>query len=846
LKKLFLSVALALSLILSSQSVAYAFQQRAPIQANANTEESILGFAASDGSALTPTGVFNAMIALKDQDGYKEGTPWTDDEPYSDSTGYYRWKGGPLDGHNIVAVGCVAFAFILSDAAFDSLPARMYANGEFEYEDIKVGDILRVNNDAHTVIALEVNEAGLVLAEGNISTGDHKGKIHWGRKISKEEVMRSASHYITRYPENYISPDDPEANVIVASETLEGGLAWNLTKAGKMTISGKGAMPDFSSTGDQPWNSYSSQIRNVVIGDGVTGIGSCAFWKCEVLSVEIPTSVTSIGNSAFRESSVLSVNIPANVKMIGDSAFRGCKSLSSVTFSEGLETISQNAFNACENLTVIDLPASIGEVGAGAFFQCGKLTSVTFAPGSKQVKMGDNLFGNCYYLMKVTLPKSVDRISEGMFINCQMLAGVEIPQGAESIDPSAFASCYRFTTVIIPNSVTSIGMSAFSACSLSDIYFTGTEAQWNSISKSAETIAAMSKATIHYEYKPSNPDDGDNDNNSGDGDNSGDGNTPGGDNSGDGNTPGGDNSGDGNTPGGDNSGDGNTPGGDNSGDGNTPGGDNSGDGNTPGGDNSGDGNTPGGGNSGDGNTPGGGNNSTEGDASGSGGNSENSENQTAEQPALGKEKTFVIDQVTYKVTVVGEEVELITSASKVKNVTIDTVTGIDGITYKVTSIGSKAMQNNKNMTGLAIGANVKTIGANAFSGCSKLKKVSIGKNITVIEAGAFKGCAALKKITLPDSVKTIGANAFSGCKKLTAATIGKTSKSKLATIGKRAFSGCKKLSKVTIKSTKLNFVGKQAFKGSKSGLTVKVPSKQFNKYKNYFKNAGLKVRQVKK
>ena len=780
MKKLFLSVALALSLILSSQSVAYAFQQSAPIQANANTEESILGFAASDGSALTPTGVFNAMIALKDQDGYQEGTPWTDDEPYSDSTGYYRWKGGPLDGHNIVAVGCVAFAFILSDAAFDSLPARMYANGEFEYEDIKVGDILRVNNDAHTVIALEVNEAGLVLAEGNISTGDHKGKIHWGRKISKEEVMRSASHYITRYPENYISPDDPEANVIVASETLEGGLAWNLTKAGKMTISGKGAMPDFSSTGDQPWNSYSSQIRNVVIGDGVTGIGSCAFWKCEVLSVEIPTSVTSIGNSAFRESSVLSVNIPANVKMIGDSAFRGCKSLSSVTFSEGLETISQNAFNACENLTVIDLPASIGEVGAGAFFQCGKLTSVTFAPGSKQVKMGDNLFGNCYYLMKVTLPKSVDRISEGMFINCQMLAGVEIPQGAESIDPSAFASCYRFTTVIIPNSVTSIGMSAFSACSLSDIYFTGTEAQWNSISKSAETIAAMSKATIHYEYKPSNPDDGDNDNNSGDGDNSGDGNTPGG------------------------------------------------------------------GNSGDGNTPGGGNNSTEGDASGSGGNSENSENQTAEQPALGKEKTFVIDQVTYKVTVVGEEVELITSASKVKNVTIDTVTGIDGITYKVTSIGSKAMQNNKNMTGLAIGANVKTIGANAFSGCSKLKKVSIGKNITVIEAGAFKGCAALKKITLPDSVKTIGANAFSGCKKLTAAPIGKTSKSKLATIGKRAFSGCKKLSKVTIKSTKLNFVGKQAFKGSKSGLTVKVPSKQFNKYKNYFKNAGLKVRQVKK
>ena len=513
MKKRMLAVVLALCLCISSQSVVYAWQEDTLQQGDVLAVESTSQLVTRDSTIPAPTEVYEAMIALKDRDGYKEGTAWTNDEPYSDSKGYYHWKGGTLDGKNISAVGCVAFAFILSDEAFGSLPARMYAAGAFKFEDIKVGDILRVNNDAHTVIVLEVSEAGVVVAEGNISTGDHKGKVHWGRAISKEEVLSNTSHYITRYPEGYIPPNDPEANVSIAAGTLDGGLAWNLTKAGTLTISGKGAMPDFSSTEEQPWNNNSGKIRKVVIGDGVTSIGSCAFWNCGILSVAISPSVSTIGNSAFRSSSIISVTIPSSVKTIGDSAFRECKNLSSVTVSEGVETIAQNAFRACASLTSIALPASIGEVGAATFFQCQALTSVTFAPGSKQVKLGDNMFTQCYYLMGVTLPKSIDCIGEGMFQNCLMLPGVEIPQGAESIGASAFASCSGLTAVIIPDSVTTIGIAAFSSCPLTDIYFTGTEAQWNSIRKLGDTVAAVSKATIHYNYTPPtkpDPDDGDN------------------------------------------------------------------------------------------------------------------------------------------------------------------------------------------------------------------------------------------------------------------------------------------------------------------------------------------------
>ena len=458
---------------------------------------------AHDGTIPTPAEAYAAMIALRDQEEYKEGTTWTDYEPYSDAK-YYYWKGGNLDGHRISAVGCVAFAFILSDAAFDSLPARMYASGEFSYEDIKVGDILRVHNDTHTVIVLEVNDAGVVVAEGNISTGDHKGKVHWGRAISREEVTANTSHYITRYPENYIPPDDPDANVSIASGNLDGGLAWNLTKAGTLTISGQGAMPDFGSIGDQPWSTNSDKIRKVVIENGVTSVGSCAFWNCGVLSAEISASVTAIGNSAFRSSGIISVTIPSSVKTIGDSAFRECENLSSVTVCEGVETIEQNAFRSCTKLASIALPSTIGEVGAAAFIQCQNMSSATFAPGSRQVKLGDDLFAECFYLVRVTLPVNIDRISDRMFKSCLMLAGVEIPQGAESIGESAFVSS-GVTTVIIPDSVTMIGIAAFSACPLSDIYFTGSQEQWNRVSKIGDTAAAVSKATIHYNYVPTAP-----------------------------------------------------------------------------------------------------------------------------------------------------------------------------------------------------------------------------------------------------------------------------------------------------------------------------------------------------
>ena len=101
-------------------------------------------------------------------------------------------------------------------------------------------------------------------------------------------------------------------------------LTWHLTDNGVLTISGKGKMNDYSDNNRAPWSK--SDIKRIIIGDGITTIGVFAFYDCSALtSVTIPNSVTTIGGRAFTGCSELtSVTIPNSVTTIGGYAFYNC------------------------------------------------------------------------------------------------------------------------------------------------------------------------------------------------------------------------------------------------------------------------------------------------------------------------------------------------------------------------------------------------------------------------------------------------------------------------------------------------------------------------------------------
>lgn len=137
----------------------------------------------TNNNTLTEKEVYNRMIALKTK--YPTGTPWSNSK-------CYEWKGGIVNK----GCGCAGFAFTLSDAAFGSAKAKKHT----DVSKIRVGDILRLYNDTHSVIVLEVNSTGVTVAEGNMTiVGSFENGVYWGRKISNSELKKDVNFIYTRW-----------------------------------------------------------------------------------------------------------------------------------------------------------------------------------------------------------------------------------------------------------------------------------------------------------------------------------------------------------------------------------------------------------------------------------------------------------------------------------------------------------------------------------------------------------------------------------------------------------------------------------------------------------------------
>ena len=102
----------------------------------------------------------------------------------------------------------------------------------------------------------------------------------------------------------------------------------------------------------------------------------------------------------------------------------------------------------------------------------------------------------------MTIPDSVTHIWSSAFSDCTSLASVTIPDGVTEIGSSAFSDCTSLVSVEIPDSVTHIWISAFEGCtSLTTINYTGTEEQWNAITKDRDWDADTGNYKITYNYK---------------------------------------------------------------------------------------------------------------------------------------------------------------------------------------------------------------------------------------------------------------------------------------------------------------------------------------------------------
>ena len=269
---------------------------------------------------------------------------------------------------------------------------------------------------------------------------------------------------------------------VIASGTCgaEGdNLTWTLTADSTLTISGTGAMKDYTYVHDDaPWYGNRHSIRTCTIADGVTTIGNYAFNDCDSLtSVAIPGSVASIGDGAFAYcESLASITIPASVTSIGKNAFNDCGRLASISVDDGNAAYrSQGGVLYDKDMTTLLLcpggwqgefavPDGVTAIGNDAFNSCYGLTSVTFPESLTAI--GDYAFAYCYGLASVAIPDGVTTIGESAFKACDGLTSVTIGNGVTSIGGWAFDSCTRLASLTIGSGVESIGDYAFRGCHL--------------------------------------------------------------------------------------------------------------------------------------------------------------------------------------------------------------------------------------------------------------------------------------------------------------------------------------------------------------------------------------------
>ena len=157
-------------------------------------------------------------------------------------------------------------------------------------------------------------------------------------------------------------------------DTTEYG-SWGFSEAtGVLTISGSGAMTDYSASNPAPWESDKEEIRRIEVNSGITAIGSNAFSNCpNVQTVSLPAGLTSIGSNAFFMDKQLSEVVFSGediaLESIGFGAFSNCQSLWYFPFNqcERLKTIGVSAFISSGLHGRAEMPQSLQKIDTGAF-----------------------------------------------------------------------------------------------------------------------------------------------------------------------------------------------------------------------------------------------------------------------------------------------------------------------------------------------------------------------------------------------------------------------------------------------------------------------------------------------
>ncbi len=219
---------------------------------------------------------------------------------------------------------------------------------------------------------------------------------------------------------------------------------------GVLTLSGSGDMEDYFFE-EAPWYKYAEETLEVIIEDGITGIGDCAFYNFTKLEeIEIPDSVTSIGINAFTNCGLTQIYLPKSIESIDIMPFVNCDRMAryivdeenlyfcnsedGVLFSKDMSKLI--AYPLAMGETSYTVPDTVVEIQGYAFSREPSLEEVVF--GENVITVGDECFFNCPNLESVIFNEKLEYIGGGAFQHCKKISEIELPSTIQKIRPLAF------------------------------------------------------------------------------------------------------------------------------------------------------------------------------------------------------------------------------------------------------------------------------------------------------------------------------------------------------------------------------------------------------------------------
>ena len=294
------------------------------------------------------------------------------------------------------------------------------------------------------------------------------------------------------------------------------------------------------------------ELDTFILPEGITEIGKLAFYNNKFTNIQLPTSLKKIDDKAFLSSRLTSIVIPDSIEYIGESAFQYSNNLKHVKLSKNLKKIEPHSFESC-GLVSLEIPEGVIEIGEEAFYG-NNLTSLKLP--ETLTKIGNGAFRSgflwsdyhSHVKSSVKIPDCVTEIGGGAFHNCY-LSDIELPNSPVSCDLLAFGGNY-LSSVVFPDGITSMtnpvimgsiyinriylpkslkelsplaiakdGNMEFHTTNapydvdsyffnnlvpVSDIYFAGTEAEWNALVKDWDFSeyntdpSVMDNVTVHF------------------------------------------------------------------------------------------------------------------------------------------------------------------------------------------------------------------------------------------------------------------------------------------------------------------------------------------------------------